>query len=140
MYLSDFESQANLLQALAHPKRLEILNLLAQKRLTVTEIYSMLDLPQANISQHLTKLKQSDVVESQRSGKEIYYRLKNRRVTQFLPKSNLIKLGPLVHDPVCGMQLSPKIAVFKLKHKNKAYYFCASGCHKQFIKNPAKYL
>ena len=140
MYLTVFETQANLLQALAHPKRLEILNLLAQKNLTVTEIYSMLDLPQANISQHLTKLRQSDVVATTRIGKEIIYRLKNRKINQFLPKSNLMKLGPLVHDPVCRMQLSPKMAVLKQRHKSKTYYFCASGCHQQFMKNPAKYL
>src|SRR3989344_843875 len=127
MYLTVFETQANLLQALAHPKRLEILNLLAQKSLTVTEIYSMLDLPQANISQHLTKLRQADVVAAKRDGKEIYYRLKNKKITQFLPKSNLMNLGPLVHDPVCRMQLSPKTAVFKRRHQNKTYYFCASG-------------
>lgn len=140
MYLDVFVSQAKLLQALAHPKRLEILNLLAQKSLTVTEIYSMLDLPQANISQHLTKLKNADVVSAKRNGKEINYRLKNKKIAQFLPKSNLIKLGPLVHDPVCGMQLSPKLAVLKHKYKSKTYYLCASGCKKQFLKNPKKYL
>lgn len=140
MYLTAFESQAKLLSALAHPKRLEILNLLVQKNLTVTEIYSMLDLPQANISQHLTKLKREKVVLSQRRGKEIYYRIKNQKITQFLPKSNLIKLGPLAHDPVCRMQLSPKTAVFKRRHQNKMYYFCASGCQKQFMKHPKKYL
>ena len=57
MYLEPFVQQAELLQALAHPKRLEILNLIAQKSLTVTQIYSMLDLPQANISQHLIVLR-----------------------------------------------------------------------------------
>jgi len=140
MYLTVFENQAWLLQALAHPKRLEILNLVAQKKLTVTEIYSMLDLPQANISQHLTKLKQAGVVSAKRNGKEIYYSLRNKNITQFLPKSNLIKLGPLVHDPVCHMQLSPKTAVFKGRFLDKTYFFCASGCQKQFIKHPKKYL
>lgn len=140
MYLTVFENQAKLLQALAHPKRLEILNLLAQKNLSVTEIYSMLDLPQANISQHLIKLKNADVVSAKRNGKEINYSLKNKKIAQFLPKSNLIKLGPLAHDPVCHMQLSPKTAVFKGKFKDKTYFFCASGCQKKFIKYPKKYL
>ena len=140
MYLTVFENQANLFQPLDNPKRLEILNLLAQKNLTVTEIYSMLDLPQANISQHLTKLKNADVVSAKRNGKEINYSLKNKKIAQFLPKSNLIKLGPLVHDPVCHMQLSPKTAVFKSRLRGKIYHFCASGCQKQFIKYPKKYL
>lgn len=140
MYLPVFESHANLLQSLAHPKRLEILNLIAQKSLTVTEIYSMLDLPQANISQHLIKLRQAGVVTAKRNGKEIYYRIKNKKVTNFLPKNNLLKLTPLVHDPVCQMQLSPKTAVVKTAYQNKQYYFCASGCLKKFKASPGRYL
>lgn len=140
MYLKVFEEQANLLQALAHPKRLEILNLIAQKSLTVTEIYSMLDLPQANISQHLQLLRQTGVVTAERNGKEIYYRIKNKKITNFLPKNNLLKLTPLVHDPVCQMQLSSKTAVVKTGYKGKQYYFCASGCLKKFKLRPGRYL
>lgn len=140
MYLKAFVEQAELLQALAHPKRLEILNLISQKSLTVTEIYSMLDLPQANISQHLQLLRQAGVVEANRNGKEIYYRIKNKKVVNFLPKSNLFKLAPLAHDPICGMQLSSKTAVVKADYDGKQYYFCASGCLKQFKLSPEKYV
>lgn len=140
MYLKVFEEQANLLQALAHPKRLEILNLIAQKSLTVTEIYSMLDLPQANISQHLQLLREAGIVIAKREGKEIYYRLKNKKIKEYLPKGNLLKLTPLVHDPVCQMQLSPKTAILKKSHDNKQYYFCASGCLKKFKARPGEYL
>lgn len=140
MYLKVFEDQAQLLSALAHPKRLEILNLIAQKSLTVTEIYSMLDLPQANISQHLQVLREAGVVITKRQGKEIYYRPKNKKVKEYLPKSNLLKLTPLVHDPVCQMQLSPKTAVVKTAHRGKEYYFCASGCLKKFKSKPGRYL
>lgn len=140
MYLKVFESQANLLQALAHPKRLEILNLLAQKSLTVTEIYSMLDLPQCNISQHLQLLRLAAVVTTKREGKEIYYRLKNKKIKEYLPKSNLLKLTPLVHDPVCQMQLSSKTAVVKTGYNGRQYYFCASGCLKKFKMEPKSYV
>jgi len=140
MYLKVFEAQAKLLQAMAHPKRLEILNLLAQKSLTVTGIYSMLDLPQANISQHLQLLRQAGVVATKRAGKEIYYKIKNKKVNDFLPNRNLLKLTPLVHDPVCGMQLSSKTAVTKTTYQNQQYYFCASGCLKKFKIRPEQYL
>ncbi len=141
MYLEVFNKHAKLLQALAHPKRLEILNLLAQKSLTVTEIYSMLDLPQANISQHLIKLRQAGVVATKRLGKEIYYRLAYKKINQFLPQHfNLLKLTPLVHDPVCQMQLSPKTAVLKKSYNGQQYYFCASGCLKKFTTQPQKYV
>jgi len=141
MYLEVFVKQAKLLRILAHPKRLEILNLLAQKSLTVTEIYSMLDLPQANISQHLNILREANVVATKRIGKEIYYRLSNKKINKFLPQNfNLIKLTPLVHDPVCQMQLSAKTVLFKTSYNRKQYYFCASGCLKQFKRNPKKYV
>ena len=141
MYLAVFEKQAGLLQALAHPKRLEILNLLAQKSLMVTEIYSMLDLPQANISQHLQLLRQVGVVTTKREGKEIYYRLGSQKIKQYLPQRfNLLKLTPLVHDPVCRMQLSTKASVFKMSYDDKQYYFCASGCLKKFKESPRRYL
>ena len=140
MYLKVFEAQAKLLQAMAHPKRLEILNLLAQKSLTVTGIYSMLDLPQANISQHLQLLRQAGVVTTKRVGKEIYYRIKDKRTLNYLPKNNLLRLVPLVHDPVCGMQLSSKTAVTKTTYQNQQYYFCASGCLKKFKIRPEQYL
>src|SRR3990172_2497489 len=101
MYLEVFYKHAKLLQALAHPKRLEILNLLVQKNLTVTEIYSMLDLPQANISQHLKKLRQVSAVKTKRLGKIVYYRLGSKKIIKLLPQNlNLLKLTPLVHDPV----------------------------------------
>ena len=57
MYSELFRLQANLLKVLAQPKRLEIIHLLRDQRLNVTEIYSMLDLPQANVSQHLLALR-----------------------------------------------------------------------------------
>ena len=141
MYLEVFVKHARLLQALAHPKRLEILNLLTQKSLTVTEIYSMLDLPQANISQHLIKLRQAGVVAAKRTGKKIYYRLANKKITQFLPQRlNLLKLTPLAHDPVCRMQLSPKTVFIKTSYQGKQYYFCASGCLQKFKTHPQKYV
>ena len=140
MYLEPFVKQAELLQALAHPKRLEILNLLAQTSLTVTQIYSMLDLPQANISQHLIVLRQAGVVATKRNGKEIFYKLRNQKIRNYLPHQNLLKLTPLVHDPVCQMQLSPKTAVVKTAHRDRQYYFCASGCLKKFKANPGQYV
>lgn len=141
MSLEVFNKQTRLLRALAHPRRLEIVNLLVYKRLNVTDIYDMLDLPQANISQHLTKLKSAGVVAAKRRGKEIYYRLVDKKISRLLPRRlNLLKLTPLTHDPVCRMQLSTKTVVFKKRYQDKLYYFCASGCLKKFKKDPRRYL
>ena len=49
-------------------------------------------------------------------------------------------LVPLVHDPVCGMRLSPKTASFNHSYYQEIYYFCASGCLKKFNENPKIYV
>ncbi len=43
-------------------------------------------------------------------------------------------------DPVCKMEVDPKMAHFTSKYKGQTYYFCAAGCKKDFDKNPEKYL
>ncbi|MBI3282695.1 metalloregulator ArsR/SmtB family transcription factor [Candidatus Curtissbacteria bacterium] len=158
MYQQVFELHADILKALAHPKRLEIIHLLREQTLTVTQIQEMLDLPQANLSQHLTILRQAGVVANRKIGKQIFYRLSHKN---FIKASDLLRqvliekhqnqkiadeltlkmtdLVPLTIDPVCGMRLSPKTAAFATKYKNENYYFCAAGCYKGFGENPEKY-
>lgn len=159
MYQQVFKLHSELLKALAHPKRLEIIHLLRDQRLSVTEIQKMLDLPQANLSQHLQILRDAGVVKTKRSGKQIFYELAHKN---FIRASDLMRevlierykgngladeftkkmsdLVPLTHDPVCKMRLSPKTASYALKLKGKAYYFCAAGCFGRFKKNPKKYV
>lgn len=158
MYSKIFNQHAELLKAIAHPRRLEIISLLRDQELAVTSIHSMLDLPQANISQHLMILRDASVVSSRREGKQIYYSISNKKFIQAsdllrevliekFSDSDLVKeltikmkdLVPLVHDPVCKMRLSPKTASFHYHHSGKVYFFCASGCLKKFKGNLKKY-
>lgn len=158
MYSELFRLQADLLKVLAQPKRLEIIHLLRDQRLNVTEIYSMLDLPQANVSQHLMVLREVGVVTAEREGKAIYYSLANPKIIKAsdtirewlleqqksqVTSDELIfsmkELLPIVTDPVCGMRLSPKTAGFSTVYNGQTIYFCASGCHKLFTNNPRKY-
>ncbi len=150
-YSQLFNLQSDLLKAISHPRRLEIIHLLRDQELPVTDIHTMLDLPQANISQHLTVLREAKIVITRREGKQIYYRLADLRVIkasdllrEYLidlnPESQLAKhlslnmkeLTPIVTDPICKMRLSPKTASFHLNHEGKDHYFCASGCLKKF--------
>ncbi len=158
MYSELFRLQADLLKVLAQPKRLEIIHLLRDQRLNVTEIYSMLDLPQANVSQHLMVLREAGIVSAEREGKAIYYSLANPKIIEAsdtirewlleqqksqVTSDELIfsmkELLPIVTDPVCGMRLSPKTAGFSTVYNDETIYFCASGCHKLFTNNPRKY-
>jgi YHS domain-containing protein len=43
-------------------------------------------------------------------------------------------------DPVCGMDVDPKTAAGKSDYQGKTYYFCSTGCKKDFDKDPTKYV
>jgi rhodanese-related sulfurtransferase len=75
-----FEQFARIGKALASPKRLEILDLLAQGERTVEEVARETAMPVANASQHLQVLKSARLVESRREGLYAYYRLAGEEV------------------------------------------------------------
>jgi len=70
-----FELHASLCQTLANPVRLRILKLLRDGEMTVNEIARRLGIPQANISQHLSVLRDRNVLTTRREGVSIYYRI-----------------------------------------------------------------
>lgn len=75
-----FELHADVCKTLANPKRLEILYALMEGELSVGELVERLNLPKANISQHLAVLRQRGVVLSRREGLNIYYRISNPKI------------------------------------------------------------
>ncbi len=71
------ESVSRTLKAIAHPVRLSIIDMLEhQKQMTVTEIYTRLDIDQSAVSHHLSIMKDRGVLGANRMGKHIYYFLK----------------------------------------------------------------
>src|SRR3989338_1213970 len=71
---------ADMCKVFSNPTRLEILNLLREKELSVTALIGKTKLSQANISQHLSIMKGKGIVSSDRKGKNIYYRLTNPKI------------------------------------------------------------
>jgi ArsR family transcriptional regulator len=70
-----YELQAEVLKTLAHPRRLEIIHQLALAPMTVGRMADELGLAQPNVSQHLALMRSAGVVEAERDGREIRYRL-----------------------------------------------------------------
>jgi len=66
---------AGVTRALSSPRRLELLDLLIQGPLGVEALARAVDQPTANTSQHLQALKRSRLVETERRGTRIEYRL-----------------------------------------------------------------
>ncbi len=67
--------QAEVLRTLAHPRRLEILHRLAASPAPVKRVARDLGRSQPNVSQHLAVLRNAGLVEADRHGREVTYRL-----------------------------------------------------------------
>ena len=70
-----FTLQAQLCQVLADPSRLELIHLIGTGERTVGELIAATGLRQANVSQHLSLLRQRGVVATRREGTTVSYRL-----------------------------------------------------------------
>ncbi|MBI3651745.1 MAG: winged helix-turn-helix transcriptional regulator [Acidobacteria bacterium] len=77
-----YEMQANICKAFAHPKRLQILDLLGDGEMGVSELQEKLEVSKTNVSQHLTILKSAGVLKTRRSGKQTYCSLTIPEVKQ----------------------------------------------------------
>lgn len=140
MQQSPYLLESKLFASLANPKRLEILHLLEHDSLSVSQIVEMTGIPQANVSQHLSVLRQFRLIVSVKKGQERIYSLASNHVpiactaiAEILAEKNLDDLELYV-DPVCGMQLSERTAVASINLHHKQYYFCGQGCLKKFSK------
>ncbi len=75
-----FEMHAEICKVFTNPKRLEIISLLRDGEKTVNELTELAGMPQANVSQHLTVLRQNNVVTTRRNGANIYYKIANPKI------------------------------------------------------------
>ncbi len=79
------ENAADMLKAMAHPMRIAILNYLENgKRMTVTQIHEKLQIEQSTTSHHLGILKNRGVLASRREGKNTYYFLKHKDLSNIV--------------------------------------------------------
>lgn len=75
------ELSSEILRALAHPLRLQIVAFIDQnKRINVNKIYNTLKLEQSITSQHLKILRDAEILETKRTGKYIFYSLNYPRI------------------------------------------------------------
>jgi len=67
--------QADVLKTLANPRRLEILHALAHGPIEVGRLAQRIGASQPNVSQHLAVLRTAGLVDAERDGREVRYRL-----------------------------------------------------------------
>jgi DNA-binding transcriptional ArsR family regulator len=81
----DVEKAAHMIKAISHPMRLAILGYLSEgKRLSVTEIHTLLHIEQSTASHHLGILKDKGILASTRQGKSTLYYLKNENLSKLI--------------------------------------------------------
>jgi ArsR family transcriptional regulator len=76
------EIHADICKTLGNAKRIEILNALNDRELTVSELADILDISPANVSQHLAVMRQKGILTTRREGVNIYYKVSNPKVNQ----------------------------------------------------------
>ena len=75
---------ANLLKTLSHPARLMIVCTLVEGEYSVGALEEKVDVHQPHLSQHLTVLRGSGIVETRRDGKQIFYSLTEEKAAQLV--------------------------------------------------------
>ncbi|MFC1850348.1 ArsR/SmtB family transcription factor [candidate division CSSED10-310 bacterium] len=78
------ERMAAVFSAMADPGRLKILTLLATEELCVCEIVEMVSVSQSAVSHQLRILRNLRLVKSRRSGKMVFYSLKDNHIKQIV--------------------------------------------------------
>lgn len=80
-----FNEIAELLKVLAHPVRLCIVRGLLEKgKCNVGHMQNCLEMPQSTVSQHLQKLRSAGIIEGERSGLEINYKVVDERAASVI--------------------------------------------------------
>ncbi len=78
-----YHRNAGIYKILANPIRLEILNVLKNNgEISVEELLEILDIRKANLSQHLSLLRHTKVVEVRRDGLNMFYSIVDPRIVE----------------------------------------------------------
>src|SRR6056297_3573398 len=87
------EEEANLLKALAHPVMLVIVKgLMSEEGCNVSEMQQCLNIPQSTLSQHLAKLREADILSSERNGLERNYYVVDEQAEKIVKVLSRLKL------------------------------------------------
>ena len=77
--------KAGVFQALGHPTRIAIVELLRDEgEIPVARIHEQLGLEQANVSQHLAVLRAKQIVVGRKDGNQVFYSLRDRILGRIL--------------------------------------------------------
>src|SRR5579862_1693874 len=76
--------KAEFFQALSHPTRIAIVELLRDGELSAGALIERLGVEQANASQHLTVLRAKHIVVNRKAGNQVFYSLRDPLIVEVL--------------------------------------------------------
>lgn len=91
--VTSYKQLAEVSSALSHPVRLQVLDLLSEKKQNCTELLKILKIPKPNLSQHLNVLKRAGIVDCHKSGLFQIYFISNPEIwkTYLILKNTILK-------------------------------------------------
>jgi DNA-binding transcriptional ArsR family regulator len=75
-----FEMQCQICKAMAHPVRLEIVELLHRQEMSAAALLQALETSKANLSKNMAMLMQAGIVDAIRNGRQVSYRLSHPQI------------------------------------------------------------
>lgn len=84
------QNAANMLKLLANPKRLIVLCHLVKGEKSVGQLAELVELSHSALSQHLAKMRALELVEADKRGQMVYYKINNPEVEAILSTLYLI--------------------------------------------------
>lgn len=105
-----YEQLARLTRAMAHPKRLMLLDLLLQAPRTVEVLASQIGISVASVSQHLQVLRGARLVEAEKKGLYVTYRLADEQVYDLLRDLRMVASHRLAEIEVARQQVRAQSA------------------------------
>jgi ArsR family transcriptional regulator len=94
MKVPNYKQFANRLKLLAHPERLRILDVLRRESECVCHLEALLSKPQPYVSQQLRILRQAGIIQDEKEGHNVFYRLIDSEVADWLDRI----LGPILGE------------------------------------------
>ena len=79
-----YQVRAELFRTLAHPARIQVLELLRDGERTVGELIPGVGLEPSHLSQHLGTLRRANIVQSRKKGSSVFYKVSDPRVFDLL--------------------------------------------------------
>ncbi|MCP5519574.1 MAG: winged helix-turn-helix transcriptional regulator [Verrucomicrobiales bacterium] len=90
---AQFRAQAEVFKALGHPGRLLMVDELSRGERCVCELTALVGSEMATVSRHLSVLRHAGIVEDEKRGAQVFYRLKTPCVMNFFQCVTAVREG-----------------------------------------------